>query len=50
MGIENPEVRVESYVTLNGSGSMPFIDKNVDLAKEKESILPKTWVLPFEKK
>ncbi|HWZ21718.1 MAG TPA: HTTM domain-containing protein, partial [Cytophagaceae bacterium] len=30
-GIKNPIVTVESYVTLNGSGSRLFIDKKIDL-------------------
>lgn len=47
IGIKDPEVRVESYVTLNGSGSRLYIDKTVDLTKEKENFLPKKWILPF---
>lgn len=47
-GIANPEIRVECYVTLNGSGSRLFIDKTVDLTKEEESFKNKTWILPFE--
>ncbi|MBX9852373.1 MAG: HTTM domain-containing protein [Cytophagaceae bacterium] len=50
-GIKDPEVRVESYVTLNGSGSRSrlFVDTTVDLSKEKESLGAKTWILPFKK-
>lgn len=47
-GIKNPEVRVESYVTLNGSGSRLFLDSTVDLTKEKETFQPKRWILPFK--
>jgi len=47
-GINDPIVTVESYVTLNGSGSRLYIDPNVDLAKEKENFLPKKWILPFQ--
>ncbi|MGE0635726.1 MAG: HTTM domain-containing protein [Bacteroidia bacterium] len=47
-GYANPQVRAESYVTLNGSGSKPFINGSVDLTKEKEGFTPKNWVLPFE--
>lgn len=47
-GYRNPSVRVESYVTLNGSGSKPFINNSVDLTKEKESFTSKKWILPFE--
>ena len=49
-GIKNPEIRVESYVTLNGSGSRLFIDKNIDLTTLEDSFMHKWWVLPFEKK
>lgn len=47
-GYANPQVRVESYVTLNGSGSRPFISSAIDLTKEKEGFASKSWVLPFE--
>ncbi|MDO5970450.1 HTTM domain-containing protein [Flavivirga aquimarina] len=47
-GHENVQVFVESYVALNGRLSQPFIDKNVDLYREKESFKPKYWILPFK--
>lgn len=46
-GHKNVQVFAESYVALNGRLSQPFIDKTVDLYKEKESFQHKTWVLPF---
>ncbi|HSD13189.1 MAG TPA: HTTM domain-containing protein [Flavobacterium sp.] len=46
-GINDPEVRVESYVALNGRLSRKYIDPNVNLAKENESFKHKTWILPF---
>jgi hypothetical protein len=46
-GIYNPEIRAESYVTLNGNGSRPFIDSRINLALQKESFSPKTWILPL---
>jgi len=46
-GIKDPVITVESYVTLNGSGSRLYIDSTVDLAKQKENFLPKKWILPF---
>ena len=49
-GIKDPVVTVESYVTLNGSGSRLFIDSSVDLSKEEESLYTKKWVLPFNSK
>jgi hypothetical protein len=47
MGINHPEVRVKSYVTLNGSGSRLFIDSLVDLTKEEDKFSEKKWILPF---
>ncbi|GIV34323.1 MAG: type I deoxyribonuclease HsdR [Chitinophagales bacterium] len=47
-GIRNPEVRAHSYVSLNGRGSRPYINPRVNLAAEKESFKPKSWILPFE--
>ena len=47
-GLSDPAVRVESYVTLNGSGSKLFIDPKRNLAAEKESFAKKDWVIPFE--
>ncbi len=46
-GHKNVQVFVESYVALNGRLSQPFIDKTVDLYKEKESFCHKAWILPF---
>jgi hypothetical protein len=47
-GIADPVVTVESYVTLNGSGSRLYIDSTVDLAKQPENLYHKTWILPFQ--
>ena len=46
-GMEKPEVKVESYVALNGRLSKKYIDPNINLAKEYESFDHKTWILPF---
>jgi Vitamin K-dependent gamma-carboxylase len=47
-GMADPEIIVESYVTLNGSGSRLFIDSTVNLANEKETWFGhKSWILPF---
>lgn len=46
-GINNPEVRVESYVALNGRLSQKFINPNINLANENETFHHKTWILPF---
>jgi hypothetical protein len=46
-GITHPKITAESYVTLNGSGSRPFLDRTVDLTKEREGFAPKRWILSF---
>lgn len=46
-GVKDPIITVEDYVTLNGSGSRLYIDSTIDLARQQESFLPTTWILPF---
>lgn len=46
-GHKNVQVFAESYVALNGRLSQPFVDKKVNLFKEKESFKHKNWILPF---
>ena len=46
-GFANPQVYVDSYVSLNGRLGKPIIDPNTDLAKEKETFYHKNWILPF---
>ncbi|RTY95364.1 HTTM domain-containing protein [Flavobacterium sp. GT3R68] len=46
-GIHDPEVRVQSYVALNGRLSKLYIDPKINLAKENETFNHKTWILPF---
>ena len=48
-GIPDPIVTVESYVTLNGSGSRLYIDSTVNLAKQQDNLLPIKWILPYKK-
>lgn len=47
-GWTSPKVYAESYVSLNGRLSKPFINSGTDLAQEEESFHPKPWILPFE--
>ncbi|MBV7267775.1 HTTM domain-containing protein [Winogradskyella luteola] len=47
-GHKNIEIYVDSYVALNGRRSKRYIDPNVDLLKQKESLKPKDWILPFK--
>lgn len=46
-GHQNLQVFVESYVSLNGRGSQPYINPDVDLALLKPTFKPKHWILPF---
>lgn len=46
--IGEPIVTAEVFVRLNNAGSRPFVDPNVDLAKEREGFAHKTWILPYE--
>tara|TARA_Y100000782_G_scaffold115534_1_gene159607 strand:+ start:7595 stop:8956 length:1362 start_codon:yes stop_codon:yes gene_type:complete len=47
-GVENPEVRCEAYVTLNGRPSKLIVDPTVNLATINDSFKHKTWILPYE--
>lgn len=47
MGFKSPQVYVDSYVALNGRLGQALINPNTDLAKEQDSFLHKTWILPF---
>jgi len=49
-GIEDPEVYVKSYVSLNGRLNRPYIDPDVNLAKVSTSFKHKNWILPFDEK
>jgi hypothetical protein len=44
----DPKVRVEAYVTLNGSRSKLLVNPEVNLLAYRESMKPKTWLMPFE--
>ncbi len=46
-GFLNPQITAESYVTLNGRRSKPFIDPKVNLVEMEEGWGHKTWVLPL---
>lgn len=47
--IDTPVVKVNSKVSLFNQGSRPFIDPNIDLAKQKRGWKHKEWILPYEK-
>lgn len=41
------EVRADAYVTMNGRPSQRIIDPTTNLALEKDSLLPRPWILPL---
>ncbi|MEM7161572.1 MAG: HTTM domain-containing protein [Bacteroidota bacterium] len=47
-GIQDPEVRVVSWVNLNGKGSQLFIDPSIDLTKIEDSWAHKDWIIPLD--
>ena len=47
-GMTDPKVRVEAYVTLNGSRSKLLVNPELNLLAYQESMKPKTWLMPFE--
>jgi hypothetical protein len=48
MGVNNPKVTAEIFVTLNGRPSELFIDSTVDLSKIEDSFEHKSWILPMK--
>jgi hypothetical protein len=47
-GMNDPQVRVEAYVTLNGSRSKLLVNPEVNLLAYKDNWKSKEWLLPFE--
>ncbi len=47
-GFHEPEVYVDSYVSLNGRMGRPLISPATNLANETESLSHKSWIIPFE--
>ncbi|MCC6410773.1 MAG: HTTM domain-containing protein [Saprospiraceae bacterium] len=45
-GVYNPQVRVETYVTLNARPSKLLIDPTLDLTKQQDTWAHKSWILP----
>lgn len=45
---ENPgaEVRADAFVTYNGRPHARLLDPDVDLARERDTLAPKPWILP----
>ena len=49
-GFQDPEVYVDSYVSVNGRLGRAMVDPATDLAKVEDSFYNKTWILPFDEK
>lgn len=47
-GHKNIQVYVDCQVSLNGRLSTIYIDPEIDLVKEKESLAHKDWIIPFK--
>ncbi len=47
-GLDSIAVYADSYVTLNGSGSRPFVKSDVDLLSLKNPYLDRSWVHDWE--
>ena len=47
-GLENPCIRAESWVSLNGKGSRLLLDPLVDLGSTHYSMGNNRWILPFD--
>lgn len=44
---DNVEIRIESWVSLNGREPQLLIDPNIDLTKQEPTIFHKDWIMPF---
>lgn len=47
-GMQNPSVRAEVYVTLNGKPSQLLFDSGLDLTQIQDSWANKDWILPLK--
>ncbi|MDF2447643.1 MAG: deoxyribonuclease HsdR [Bacteroidota bacterium] len=45
-GMNDPEILVESYVTLNGKASRLMVNKSTDLSLAEDDFAEKKWILP----
>lgn len=45
-GLPGVEVRADAFVAYNGRPSARLIDPDVDLARERDGLAPKRWILP----
>lgn len=47
-GVNNPNVRVEAWVTLNAAPSQLIVNPELDLMKLEDSWSPKNWIIPYK--
>lgn len=47
-GVQNPSVRCEAWVTLNGRPSQLLFDPQINLCEVNDSWQPKTWINPLK--
>lgn len=47
-GFHNPNVYVDSYVALNGRLGKPLVNSTTNLAEERDSFTPKSWITPLD--
>ncbi|EMR04184.1 Vitamin K-dependent gamma-carboxylase [Cesiribacter andamanensis AMV16] len=47
-GVNAPRVYADSWVSLNGRRSRPYLRSDVDLASLQDGWAPKDWILPFD--
>jgi len=47
-GISQPAIYAQSYVSLNGRGSRPFVNPDIDLGSIRQRSNNLHWVLPFK--
>jgi len=50
MGLNNPKITAEIYVTLNGRPSQLFVDSTIDLSLLEDTFEHKSWIRPIESK
>nr|WKN35399.1 HTTM domain-containing protein [Tunicatimonas sp. TK19036] len=47
-GVDNPTVKADAFVTLNGRRSRRFVNPDVDLSEQPLNLKHREWILPYE--
>jgi hypothetical protein len=45
-GVLQPRITVDAFTSLNGRPMARLVDPTVDLAQQRDGLLPKSWILP----